>query len=371
MATVVIIHAADDTLPARALAEKVRQTKVEVVLEKTGDDLRNAVKSATVTIALWSPRSNAAPDLAEQAAFAKANSKLIHATMQSAAPPEQFRGQPTVNLTGWRGEDDFQAWRDLAKLVADKAGVAPLPPPAPKPPSGFFQPGAVPASPEAQQPQTRVTPRPSAPQPPRPQPAAQQARSQPKPPPQAPRAAPGVAAPEKEKKGGAMMLVAIIAIVVLAIGGGGAYWFMTQQNGQSAAYEDVDPNSAASLRDFLAGNPSAADRERAQADLAALEQNMLDAAREANTVDAYEAFLREFPNSSEAIYAQGQIQQLRLQESGAPPEATTETPLATDAVVPETQAPAAAPSASGPTQLTPPAAEEPPAEELPSTPPAN
>jgi len=58
MATVVVIHAAEDTLPARALAEKLRQAKLDVVLEKQpGDELRDAVKAAPVTIALWSPRS--------------------------------------------------------------------------------------------------------------------------------------------------------------------------------------------------------------------------------------------------------------------------------------------------------------------------
>lgn len=364
MATVVVIHAADDTLPARALAEKVRQTKVDVVLEKTGDDLRDALKSATVAIALWSPRSNAAAELAEHAAFAKTSSTLIHATMQSAAPPEQFRGEPAVNLTGWRGEDDFPAWRELAKLVTDKAGLAPLPPPVPKPPSGFFQPGAVAASPEAQRPQTRLTPQPPRQPPPRPQAAAPQ-RATPQP------SRPAVAEPEKEKKGGGMMLIAIIAVVVLALGGG-AFWFMTQQAGQSAAYEDVDPNSADSLREFLAGDPSPADRERAQADLAALEQNMLDAAREANTIDAYEAFLRAFPNSSEAIYAQGQIQQLRLQEGGAPPAAAPEAPPVIETIPAETPpAPTPAPADSGPTQLTPPPVEEPETEEPPSAPPEN
>ncbi|MBC7768331.1 MAG: toll/interleukin-1 receptor domain-containing protein, partial [Phycisphaerales bacterium] len=143
MPTVVIIHAAEDTLPARALAEKLRQAKLDVVLEKNGDELRSALSSAKVAIGLWSPRSTSQPELADHAVFAKGKTKLIHATMQSAPAPEPFRNENAVNLTGWRGEDDFAAWRDLAKMVTDKAGVAPLPPPVPKPPSGFFQPGVV------------------------------------------------------------------------------------------------------------------------------------------------------------------------------------------------------------------------------------
>ena len=382
MPTVVIIHAADDTLPARALAEKVRQAKLDVTLEKTGDDLRNAIKGAEITIGLWSPRSTGQPELVDHAAFAKTNSKLIHATMQSAPVPDQFRGGDAVNLTGWRGEDDFAAWRELAGLITSKAGVAPLPPPAPKPPSGFFQPGPVPASPEALQAQAEAAQArpqaaaPAQPQQSRPQqqPAAQRPAPQQRPqqaqPPRSTPAAASAPEPEKEKKGGGMMLIVLIVILVLGLGGGGAYWFMTQQNAQTSAYEEVDPNSAASLREFLAGNPSADDRERAEADLAALERATLDAAREANTVEAYEAFLREFPESDEAIYAQGQIQQLRLQETGAPPEgATEEDPLATNTVdpataPPTTPTPAPAPTTGGPAPLTPP--EEPPSEEPPS-----
>jgi hypothetical protein len=144
MASVAIIHAAEDALPARALAEKLRQAKLTVTLEKTGEDLRNAVKDAKVTVALWSPRSTGQPALVEDASFAKGKSKVIHALMQNAAAPDAFRGEKAiVNLTGWRGEDDFPAWRELAKLVTDRAGVSAIPPPAPKPPSGFFQPGVV------------------------------------------------------------------------------------------------------------------------------------------------------------------------------------------------------------------------------------
>ncbi|MEQ1490860.1 MAG: toll/interleukin-1 receptor domain-containing protein, partial [Terricaulis sp.] len=171
MPSVVIIHAAEDTLPARALAEKLRQAQIQVVLEKPpGEELRAAVKGAPVTIALWSPRSTASAELAEEVKFARGKSSVFHALMQSAQAPDAFRGDKSVNLTGWRGEDEFAAWRELANLVTQKAGVAPLPPPAPKPPSGFFQPGrsdgqqqAAPAP--AQGRQQQQAPRQQAPQP--------------------------------------------------------------------------------------------------------------------------------------------------------------------------------------------------------------
>ena len=382
MPTVVIIHAAEDTLPARALAEKLRQAKLDVVLEKTGDELRSALGSANLAIGLWSPRSTSQAELAEHASFAKGKTKLIHATMQSAPAPEPFRNEAAVNLTGWRGEDDFPAWRELAAQVTKLAGVAPLPPPAPKPPSGFFQPGIVPPAAQAA---PGAAPRSAAPaQAPRQQaspPQRQQQAAAPRPA-HAPRAERTSSEPASEKKGGAGMLIAIIAVVVLLLGGGG-YWFMTQNSSGGSAYESVDASSPSALRAFLAGEPSAADRERAQTALAELEQAALADARAANTVDAWEAFLRDFPDSGEAVYAQGQIQQLRLQQNTAPPPLGPDgqplplgpdgLPLQTPPVDPNappatTVAPppgptTTAPPATGPATITPPPAEEPAPEE--------
>jgi hypothetical protein len=170
MATVAIIHAAEDTLPARALAEKLRAAKLSVQLElPPGEELREAVKGASAVVALWSPRSVEQSAVIDEVAAARAKG-VIHARMQNAANPAQFRNDKSIDLTGWRGEDEFPAWRELAKAVTAKAGVAPLPPPAPRPPSGFFQPGGVNAPPGAA-PQTgpRTSGRAPPPPPPRPQ----------------------------------------------------------------------------------------------------------------------------------------------------------------------------------------------------------
>jgi len=360
MPTVVIIHAAEDTLPARALAEKVRQAKLDVVLEKSGEELRTALKAANVTIALWSPRSASQPTMADDAAFARGKTKLIHASMQSATAPDQFRSDPAVNLTGWRGEDDFAAWRELAKLVTAKAGVPPLPPPAPRPPSGFFQPGVV--APQAQGASAPQQPARGAAQPPRQQQPQQrpqpQAAARPAPQPQR------ASSPEPdtgEKKGGAnMMLIGIITFIVVAVAGGGGYWFMTQNS--ESAYASVDHDSVSALNEFLATDPPAADRQRARDDLARLEEAALADARAANSIDAWEGFLRDFPNSDEAVFAQGQIQQLRVQQATAPVGENTDTlppaePLDPDLVPPDTAPPATTPAPStenGPQSLSPP-----------------
>jgi hypothetical protein len=357
MPSVVIIHAAEDTLPARALAEKLRQAQLQVILEKSpGEELRTAVKSAPVTIALWSPRSNASAELAEEVNFARGKSKVFHALMQSAQAPEQFRSDKSVNLTGWRGEDEFAPWRELAKLVTDKAGVAPLPPPAPKPPSGFFQPGRPgaappPAQPPGRQQQQRTQPRP--------QPAPQQRASMP--PPQ--RTIPEHRA--EPKQGGGMVVIAAIVFVVVAARGGGGYWYFTQNSATatSAAWDAVNREDADELRSFLAGDPGQY-REEAQQALADLEESSFQSASNADTIEAFEAFLNDFPDSDHATRARGRIAELRTMQPATTEEAVPLEPLPEvdpDLLPPgTTTAPAPTPDTSGgPTTITPPLAEEP------------
>lgn len=355
MASVVIIHAAEDTLPARALAEKLRQAQVQVILEKPpGEDLRTAVKGAPVTIALWSPRSTASAELAEEVKFARGKSAVFHALMQSAQAPDQFRGDKTVNLTGWRGEDEFAPWRDLAKLVTDKAGVAPLPPPAPKPPSGFFQPGrpgpggAAPAPSARQQPQQQRAQ----------QPQRQQAAPQ-----RQPQHAPQRTIPQNDEapqKGGGMIVIAAIVVVLAAGLGGGGWWFMTQNGAQATAtaWDSVARDDADALRAFLSGDPGEY-RDDAETALAALEESSYQSATSANTIEAFEAFLNDFPESDHAMRARGRIAELRA-ATPATPEVTEEVPLApeTDPDLLPPGATAPAPDTSGgPTQITPPAEE--------------
>jgi hypothetical protein len=376
MATVAIIHAAEDALPARALAEKLRHAKLTVVLERQpGDDLRGALKDAKVTVALWSPRSVTQPALIEDATFAKGKSKLLHACMQNAAAPEAFRNDKIVNLTGWRGEDDFAAWRELAKLVTERAGVAALPPPAPKPPSGFFQPGVVRepqpagagAQPRAQQRQS-APPRPqqaAPPPPPRPAPAQRQQAAPP------PRRAPEPAQ-EKSGGGGKMVMIAIVTFIVVALIGGGGYYFWNQSQNADAtatAWEAVDRNDADALRAFLDADPGDF-RDDAQQALGELEARTYEAASDADTIEALEAFLNDFPDSENALAARGRIAELQsLQPAATPdpnapvdPNAAGATPDP-DLVPPGATAPA--PTTGGPAPITPPA-ETPPPEEAPT-----
>lgn len=364
MASVAIIHAAEDALPARALAEKLRLAKLTVVLEKpAGEEQRNAAKDAKVTVALWSPRSTSQQSLIEDAQFAKGKSKLLHACMQNAATPDPFRSDKIVNLTGWRGEDDFPAWRELAKLVTDRAGVSALPPPTPKPPSGFFQPGIVreaqPGAP-ARGAQRQSAPRPQAAPPPRPSAAPRPQQS-----------APRVAQPARAQSGGGgrMVMIAIVTFVVVALVGGGGYYFWSQSQNADAtatAWEAVDTNSADALRAFLTADPGDY-RDEAQQALAELEVRSYEAASDTDTIEALEAFLNDFPESEHALAARGRIAELQqAQPATAPAAAMDGAAPNPDLVPPGSTTPAPAPTTGGPAAITPPAPEPTPAEPAPT-----
>ncbi len=373
MPSVVIIHAAEDTLPARALAEKLRQAQLQVVLEKSpGEELRNAIKSAPVTIALWSPRSAQNDELAEEVKFARGKSTVFHALMQSAPAPEAFRSDRSVNLTGWRGEDEFAPWRELAKLITDKAGVAPLPPPAPRPPSGFFQPGrpgegAPPQAGGRQQ---------QAPQPQ--QRAAQQPRQQAQPQQRSPAPQPQRSIPQHDpepKKGGGMIVIAAIVAVLVAGLGAGGFWYMNQNSvsSTSAAWDSVARDDADALRRFIDGDPGQ-HRDDAEEALAALEERTFASANETSTIEAYEAFLNDFPDSQHATRARGRIAELRLAQP-EPETVTEQVPLGPETdpdllppgVPATTIAPTPTPDTTGgPQQITPPSEEASPPADLPT-----
>lgn len=354
MPTVVIIHAPDDAMPARALAEKLRQARVTVTLDKPlGEETRAAVKSAQAAIVLWSPRSIGQTALAEDVNFARGKPGVIHACMQNTPTPDRFRSDKAVNLTGWRGEDDFPAWRDLAKLVTDKVGVAPLPPPAPRTGSGFFQPGrpsdaGPPPGPTPQPRQGAQQPPRYAPPPPRSSPASSA-------PPRAAQRSHLRAVPDEpppSKKGGGGLVIGLIGLVAVAALGGGGYYFWNQsQNARttSAAWESVEQNNAASLRAFIAGDPGEY-RDEAETALAELEERTFEAASDADTVEALEAFLNDFPDSEHALVVRGRIAELQSQTQ---PPTVEETPADGATTDPDLVPPGSTPT--GPAQITPPA----------------
>jgi hypothetical protein len=104
-----------------------------------------------------------------------------------------------------------------------------------------------------------------------------------------------------------------VALLVAGVLGGGGYWYFTQQQGAqstSAAWDEVARNDAGALRAFLSGDPGQYRDDAVQA-LADLEERSYEAASDSDTVEAFEAFLNDFPQSEHAMRARGRIAELR------------------------------------------------------------
>jgi hypothetical protein len=172
------------------------------------------------------------------------------------------------------------------------------------------------------------------------------------------------------------MLIGIIVLVVVAVAGGGGYlfWQQTQAAHASAtAWEGVDRNDPAALRAFIAAQ-SGPLKTQAQGALSELEERSFEAASDADTVEALQEFLRNFPDSQHALAARGRIAELQANPdaNGQQPAAA---PDADESTNPDLVPPGTTPQASsgatsgGPANLTPPS-EPSTAQEPASAPPA-
>ncbi|MES1156784.1 MAG: TIR domain-containing protein [Alphaproteobacteria bacterium] len=333
-----IIHAPEDTPPARALAEKLRQMGLQAVVEPTGESSRQAMRGAAAVVALWSPRSTASAAVMDDVRFARSLGPVLHARMQNSTAPMDFANEGSIDLTGWRGEDEFPAWRNLAKAVAERAGVSATPPqPQPRAAaSPFFQPGAPPP---------QATPRaaPTA-QPPRPVPPARPFTA---PPPEAapvdaPTPIPRATQPrntvldedqEPRSGGGRLAVIGLVTLIVLGALGAGGYFAYSQMQGSeasAAAWEHLDKTSPAALRAFLSDNPGAL-RDQAQGVLTDLEQHRWTQARTTDTIEVYNGFITDFPHSEHMLEARGRIAELQ----SAPTTTTAIDPLTGMPTVPQ------------------------------------
>lgn len=374
MSRVVILHAEDDGAPARALAEKLRMMRLSTVYdEPPGPELREEMEAAICTMALWSPRSSARPDLIGEAAFAHNTGRLVHVRMHNAEPPLEFSQDPSVNLTGWRGEDEFPAWRELAAVItahldaARAAAAAPPPPPPAPPPAPDLGFGALPEAPPAHEP-PRFEP-PAAPAPAAPAPGDAFRHTPP--------AGDDIYA-DPPKRSSSTIQLAVIGVltflVVAAVGIGGYSLYQNQHNAAEAArvWRGVDQTDADALRAFLEGPYAGQYRAEAEAALEGLELARLEDARREDSIDSLEAFLADFPESRHVVQVRGRLAELRQSGAGVggqiePPEALAPLPDPGDApnlaepapLAPSPNAavplaPRPAPDAGGPTPLTPP-----------------
>lgn len=175
-----------------------------------------------------------------------------------------------------------------------------------------------------------------------------------------------------------MALIGIVTFLIVAGAGAGGYYFWSQSQGgaAAAAWEDLDRSSPAELRAFLEGNPGAL-RDEARAALSELEQTRYAEARATDTIEALEAFVADFPQSSNVLAARGRIAELRSAPAAAAEEPPGEA-LSPEALNPGGQADpdlvppgslSPPPPTNAPVSLTPAPAAEPDPEPEPAQPP--
>jgi hypothetical protein len=353
MASVVIIHAAEDTLPARALAEKLRQAQLQVILEKQPGEDAHRREGADDRVC-----RRVRPQIASRRRVKFARGKQPFRTDEqrlSAKRSQRQGGEPT----GWRGEQ-VAAWRELAKLVTIAASrrCRRL---CRNRPQGF-PPGRVAGRWPTAAASSPATTRTAAAAP-----ATQRPRRR--------RALPPATATldsrswRRRAEEGRRHITAAVVIVHRALGGGG-YWFMTQSNASatSSAWDSVSRDDADALRAFIDGDPGEY-RGEAETALANLEERRFEAAGNAGTIEAYEAFLNDFPNSEHATRANGRIAELRLQQP-ATETPTEEVPLGPetdpDLLPPGTTTTRTPDTTGGPQQITPAEEPTPPPADLPT-----
>lgn len=345
MASVVIIHASEDALPARALAEKLRLSGFAPLVDQVGKDgFRDALRSAASIVTLWSPRSTDNAELIEEAQFAQGIRPLLHIRMQNAPNPAPFANDNSIDLTGWRGEDEFPAWRDALKAVARDAGV-PEPAMPARTASPFFQPGAARPLPGGAGPLAAVAPDTSGvvrQMPARPvqraTPAhlAAEALSQERLAPirplsdvsLSPYASPSAqrgeayapVEPKSPSGGGKLALIGGITFLVVAgVGLGGYFAWDRFQAGQSAdaAWTTIDTSDASELQTFLSEHEGSSHDGEAHRRLAALDEEAYRHARSADTVEGFQRYVSEFPDGENVLAARGRIAELQQMPSTA------------------------------------------------------
>ncbi|MBI1187422.1 MAG: TIR domain-containing protein [Alphaproteobacteria bacterium] len=397
MAGVVIIHAQQDSAPAHALATKLRALGHETATDLTPRLMRGAMGGAEVAVALWSPRSAGNADLVAEARHARGAGKLIHARMHNTPAPELFRGDPSIDLTGWRGDDAFAGWLNLkaaiegvllaaqenedAARAAEEAAAfdafgdyepePPPPPPAPhyapprrpapEPAPAYVEPEIAPDDPAHSEAASdwaaleraadasdvgrarRTEYEPTSDEGPRFS-AYGEGRSgyEPRPPRRYDNDYEARQSGEEKSRGGSSMRLAIVGVVTfLVVAGIGIGGYSMIQSGRTSAaaeagWSGLDKSDPLALRAFLDGEPGKY-RQPAEAALEGLEIDYLGRARETDTVQAYQSFLASFPETRHSAEISGRMAMLRQRERDlglAPPLLEEEkTPEETAAVL--------------------------------------
>lgn len=260
MADIFLSYASSDRASAARVQRALAQAGYVVFWDQEippGADwdtwIRGKLTAARVVVVLWSKRSIASSNVRHEAMIARDANKLLPVLIETLAPSDFPMGLYMVqalNLTNWNGDARADvAQRLLAELNARNASPQPL------------GQGSTPAPP--------------------------------------PNNAVAITI-------GITVAVALIALAVFGQRPDAA----SHDTADAAAWAQLDKTDPAALRSFQAGAEGDF-RDQAEQVLAQLEESHFALAQEADSIEAFEAFLTDFPGSSHTNAARGRIVELR------------------------------------------------------------
>ena len=140
MADVFISSAQADGAAVRRLADAVRRLGYDVRWDEELPPPLAAerIGAAKAAILVWSESAAASRSVRAEADLARAQGKLVQASVDGRMPPMPFNQLQFAALADWRGEDDHQGWikikASLALLAGPREAAAAPPPVAPAAP---------------------------------------------------------------------------------------------------------------------------------------------------------------------------------------------------------------------------------------------
>jgi hypothetical protein len=137
MVDVVICCASEDQAAGRRLAEAVADVGYDAWWNDApspdfwaSDQVVERIGGAKAAIVIWSKASRASTLLRAEASTARAQRKLVEASIDGSKPMPPFDPDQLVSLSGWRGEAEHPGWRHVLRELQRLCGAAPAPTPA-------------------------------------------------------------------------------------------------------------------------------------------------------------------------------------------------------------------------------------------------
>jgi TolB-like protein/Tfp pilus assembly protein PilF len=130
-----VSHASADAARARQLVEALQAAGCQVWWDGMltgGEAFQSSIETmlhdADAVIVLWSKQANDSHWVRDEAAVGRDRGRLIPLSLDASLPPLGFRQLHVIDLSGWNGKADANAFAQVLAAVASVAGRAPATP---------------------------------------------------------------------------------------------------------------------------------------------------------------------------------------------------------------------------------------------------